>query len=493
MISIANIPEPTNNAPQTKGVNDVVYPLVSKVNDIDDPIKGRLQTQTKPQEDADQQVDCFAMLLLLLIAAALLRLVLGLLGPLQSIDAASIQLAQQQGKDTLAGNPANAYPLFDLLAYGIASIGLPAWSAIIIGSLLTLISIPAAFVIGKTLTGRSAAGILAAAIIAVHPAVLTASNSYASPAIAMGLVTLGLAAICLVQQKKSTAVLVGAALLGLAGLAAAACWVLGVVAGPVVYKLARKDGNLRAFSFAMLVVLLAAAPAAIYRATMIGTDAQSLLTEWSLIEVPQHLPTPNDRLLVTMTHPSFRELGQAMHLPVGDAGRLKVDAGAAPIAIAERDIVADTLADGWLLLNAGLAGLAAISIGVMLVRRRFAETLLLVIPFATLAFSTLPPSETLRLPMIAMVGVLAAGLLATRSITPINEAAKEAKRLKKLAKRDEKEQTRQHRELEKHRDALASFDQPERRKHKRPKPEPAPTHLITEQVTDAPPITARPI
>lgn len=497
MISLSNIPEPSNNAPQVQDVEDVAYPLASNAMQRDDTIHGRITTQTQPSEDSDQQVDCFAVLLVLMIAAVLLRFVLGMLGPMQGIDIALIEFAQQQGKDILAGKPATAYPLFDLLAYGIASIGVPAWSVVVLGSLLTLASIPAAFVIGKTLTGRSAAGIIAGALIAVHPAVLTASNQYASHAIALGLVTLGLAALCLVEQKKSTAVLVGATLLGLAGLAAPVCWVVGVLAGPVVYKLARKDQSVRAFGYALLVVVLASTPTALYRASLIGTKAKSLLTEWNQQNAPDQLPGPTDRLLVTMTHPSFKELGQALHLPVSDAGRLKVIYGAAPPAQAERDIVADTLADGWLLMNAGLAGLAAISVGVMLARRRLAETLLLAVPLAALAFSTLPPSEALRLPMIAMVGVLATGLLATRCVHHVDEAAKEAKRLKKLAKREEKERKRQQRELEKHKDALASFDVPDRRKHQRRKIEPVTTQAdqpFAEPATDdAPPITARPI
>lgn len=443
-------------------------------------------------------MDSVALLLVLLIAGALLRFVLGLLGPLQGIDPTQAQHAQQHGKQILTGEPNTAYPIFDLLSYGLASTGLPAWGAVLLGSILTLASIPAAYIVGQALTGRHLAGVVAAAIVAVHPAVLTASNSNASPALAIGLITLGLATLCFIQRKGTVVAFVGGGLLGLAGLVAPLCWLVGVLAGPVTYKLARRSGVAKAFAMAIVVTLLAAAPAMTYRAVFFGHNTNALLTEWDHANTTAHTPAPLQRLLVTMTHPSFSELGEAMHLPLNDAGRLKIGNTAAPVTQGQRDAVADALADSWLVLNAALAGLAAISVGVMIARRRIAETLILALPLLALALCTLPPGEALRLPMIALVGVLATGLFATRSVPRIDEAAQEAKRLAKLEKQENKERARQERELAKHKESLYAFDKPAKprrnKSNKADQPsEPTAQAILTEHEEQAPALGARPI
>lgn len=496
MISLASIPEPSNNAPKADADDAAHHPLIDAAPNNHLETTNDPEGQTAPTLDADQQVDSVALLLVLLIAGALLRLVLGLLGPLQGIDPTQAQHAQAHGKQILAGEPNNAYPLFDLLNYGLASAGLPAWSAILLGSILTLASIPAAYIVGQTLTRRHLAGVVAAAIVAVHPAVLTASNSFASPALAIGLITLSLASLCFIERKGAATAFVGGGLLGLAGLVAPMCWLVGILAGPLTYKLARRSGAAKAFVLAVAVTLLAAAPAVTYRAAFFGHDSNALLTEWSSTDTTAPTLAPMQRLLVTMTSPSFKELGEAMHLPLNDAGRLKVTTAAAPAPQGQRDAVADVLADGWLVLNAALAALAAISVGVMIARRRIAETLILALPLLALAFCTLPPSEALRLPMIALVGILATGLFATRSVPRIDEAAQEAKRIKQFEKQEAKERARQERELAKHKDSLYAFDQPakaNKTKQADPPSEPATQAILTEHEEQTPAFGARPI
>ena len=254
-------------------------------------------------------------------------------------------------------------------------------------------------------------------------------------------------------------------MLGLAGLAAPLCWLIGALAGPTVFKLARRSGTFKALGLGVLVTILAVAPAAAYRVFALGSGPDALLTEW-VGDAPTD-SSPIHQLLVGMTSPSFQELGEAMHLPLGDAGQLKITNTPLPAPDAPRDAVADALADGWLLINAALAGLAAVSAGVLLARRRFAEALLLTAPLLAMAFTTLPPSEALRLPMIALVGVLATGLLATRSVPNIDEEAIEAKRLAKLAKQEAKEHAKQERELKKHKNSLYEFDAPKKPKRQK--------------------------
>lgn len=496
MLSLSAIPEPSNNAPDADASDAPQVPLTSS------SIEGQLAVTHKAQSntehhDVDQQIDGFAILLVLLIAGALLRLVLGLLGPLQQVNTAQAEHAQHQGKQILAGDAGSAWPLFDLVAYGLATSGVPAWGLVLLGSVLTLCCVPAAYGMGCTLTGRRTAGLFAAAVVAVHPAALTASNSYASPALALGLVTIGLACVCLVERKSGRVAIIGSVLLGCAALTAPFAWLVGVLAGPLTYKLTRHSGAGKALSLAVIITLTATAPPAVYRAAFLGQSPGAFLAEWNPEQAGDQTITPLQHLLVTMANPSFTELGQAMHLPLKDAGRLKVT-HAAKIEQGNRDVVADTLADGWLLLNAALAVLATISIGVMIARRRLAETMILAMPLLALAFTALPPGETLRLPMLGLVGVLAAGMFATRPVTRIEDAAIESKRMAKRAKREAKERAKQEYELQKHKQSLYAFDKPDMAKRLEPtqtdEPSEPPQQTInTQQNQDAPTLIGRPI
>lgn len=496
MFSLSAIPEPSNNAPRTDALDAPQIPLASTADE------GRLAStpptdQAEPQQDAEQQIDGAAVVLVLLVAGALLRLVLTLLGPMQGINPTPIEQALQHGKQILTGDSNDVWPLFDLMSYGWASIGLPAWAFILLGSLVTLACVPAAYFIGQTLTGRRAAGILAAAMVAVHPAVLTASNHYASPAIAMGLVTIGLACVCLVERKGNQAALFGAVILGAAGLAAPLTWVVGILAGPLTYKLARRKGAIKSLALSTAVVLIATAPVAGYRIGYLGFSTNAMWSEWNIPPNAFQKTTPIEYLLVTMTHTSFAELSETMHLPIKNAGRLKLES-AMPTAEGERDVIADILADGWLVINAALAGLASVSVGVMLARRRFAETLILTVPLLGMSITSLPPGETLRLPMLALVGILAVGLLSTHSPSRIDKAAQQAKHAAKRAKREESERAKQEREVARHKQSLYAFDKPAKPKHA--KSETAeqstsltPTPMPTQKDEAVPVPTGRPI
>lgn len=470
MFSLSSIPEPSHGAP-TQGPTEVAH-HVPTAGAIDDPEgnKAAGQKDPDPHDEPEHQIDNLAVLLVLLIAGGLLRIVLGMLGPLQGIDPHDVEQARQRGQMILDGTPGGAAPLFDLFTLGTLSTGIPAWGVVLTGSLLTLIAIPAAYIVGHTLTGRRFPGLFAAAAVAVHPAVLTASNSFAGQSIALSLITIGLACVCCADNRGPRTALAGAGILGLAGLAAPLCWLVGALAGPLMYKLSLRRGTAKAFGLGLLTTVLAVAPAAAYRSTLLGTDTASLLAEWHGHQPQTNELAPTDRLLVTMTHTSFEALGEAMHLPLGDAGRLQVTPARPAQPAQDRDPVADTLADGWLLLNSALAGLAAISIGVMLARRRLAEVLVLTTPLAAMALCTLPPGETLRLPMLVLVGVLSMGLLSTRSVSLIDTEKREAKRQARLDKREQKERAKQERELEKHKESLYAFDRPGHGK-KRNRPE----------------------
>jgi len=135
---------------------------------------------------------------------------------------------------------------------------------------------------------------------------------------------------------------------------------------------------------------------------------------------------------------------------------------------------------------------------VMLVRRRVVEALSLALPLIAIGFCVLPPSEALRLPMIAFVGVLAAGLLATRPTPAVTAEERAAKRAAKLAAQEEKQRARQERHLAKHKDSLYAFDKPSRRERKRlkqleAKPAEVPAGVQSQRMVEDTPLPGRPI
>ena len=133
----------------------------------------------------------------------------------------------------------------------------------------------------------------------------------------------------------------------------------------------------------------------------------------------------------------------------------------------------------------------------MLARRRLACVVVLAIPLAAMAFCTLPPGEALRLPMLAMLSTLAAGLFATPANPLVSEAERQARHLAKLDKQQAKEQARQQRELDKHKSDLFAFDQPTKPKHCTKPSTQAPLEqgqaILMSTHEDSAPIGARPI
>lgn len=503
MTNLSNIPEPTSgyrlpdDEPQTH-----VLPLAVAVHTDSGEPTSPFEQQAEDQDQPDQQIDLASCLLLLLIAGGLLRAVLGFFGPLQGVSHFTSQHVNERAEQLFNGAPVNAYPLFDALSAGAALTGAAEWVVVAIGSLLTLASVPAAYVVGRALTGRRIAGLIAAALLAIHPAVLANANTLSPTALAMSLVTIGLALACHASKKGLPFAIGGGLCLGLAGLAAPLCWVVGLVAAPLIARQNLPKGPAKAIAYAVFVLVLAVTPALAFRAVFIGSDAPSLLTEFdraASLASTETVP-PIDRLLITMTDPSLAELGAALHLPLGNAGQLAAYQNTAPLADREPDVVADILADAWVLMNASLAGLAAVSAGVMIARRRYFETLLLTAPVMAITLSALPPGEVLRLPMIAMIGVLAVGLLSSRPVSHITDEQRAEKLAAKQAAKDEKQRAKQNRLLDKHKDTLYAFDKQDRRKkprHKTNKAQPAEASIVTsvlsENVTDETPVHSRPI
>lgn len=474
MTSLANIPEPTTAyRPEAEDAPDAhVAPLATGLSLNQDNNAANIDPNTGKPEQPEHQIDSVSCLLLLLVAGGLLRLVLGLLGPVQGgLAREREQQLIEQAQALLRAEPLTAFPLFEAFSGTLLQAELPGWVLVALGSVLTLGAIPAAYVAGRATTGRRVCGVLAAALLAVHPAVLTASNSLSAGAIALGLVTIGLALLCYVPKRGQRYALGGGILLALAGLAAPLCWVVGLLAAPLTARLTQQQAPGRAFAAGLIVFVTTLTPVAAYRALVIGTAPHELVPEFVQPPTSEVQPlSPIDRVLVSMTDPSLSELGEALHLPLGNAGRLTVVQQQVAATDHRPDVVADTLADAWVLMNAALAGFAVLSVGVMIARRRYTEVLVLAGPLAALAWCVLPPGEALRLPMLALVGILAAGLFTIRA--PLNEQALAAKQEKKAAKRaarEEKQRAKQDKTSRKELDKLYAFDQPDRRKKPRTK------------------------
>lgn len=466
MPSLSNIPEPTTAyRPPADEPDAPVLPLNTIEAEQPQPRRPMGQERASEGDQPEAQIDGVSCLLLLLIAGGLLRIVLGLFGPMQGVDAFKLQQFDDHGRLLFTGSPADAYPLFGAMTSGLIAIDMPDWLGVMIGSLLTLVAVPAAYIIGQATTGRRVAGALAAALVAVHPAVLTAANTASGTALAMSLCTIGLALVCL-AAKRGTGYAVGGALaIALAGLAAPLCWLVGLIAAPLLVRLHEKDGLKRGLSTGLMVLVIAVGPVFGLRAAFFGTDFAGLLPEFDHSAAGEPAP-PTDHLLITLTDPSLAEMGEAMHLPLRNAGRLTAYQTGMAIEAERRDPVADVLADAWLLMNAALAGLAMVSIGVLVARRRAVEAIALALPLAATAFCAIPPGEMLRLPMMAFIGVLAVGLVATRRESTVDLEAKAEKRAAKLAAREEKQRAKQERGAAKLKDGLYAFDKPTRREKK---------------------------
>lgn len=511
MPSLSNIPEPTTaHRPEPAQEPPAVVPLGTSADrrSID------RRPMAEAQDDApEHQADSLVFLLLLLIAGGLLRAVLGLLGPIQAgFGTDALQQLTDRARDIAAGQAADPFPLFDLVAGSALMVGLPGAVVVLFFGLLTLAAVPAAFVVGRTLTGRRAPGILAAGLVAVHPAVLTASISLTATSLALALVMIGLALVCHAAERGTRYTVGGGLLLALAGLAAPLCWLVGLLAAPLAARQAAHHGFAKAALHGGVVLVLALTPVVGYRAAMTGSETgtepaslpATLFVEFAQPDAPDAAYTPASRWLVNVADPSLAELGEALMLPLGDAGQLTLS-GAANPNDARRDPIADALADAWLLMNTALACLAVLSAGVMVMRRRFVEALLLATPIAALAFCTMPAGESLRLPLIGLVGVLSLGLLASRPVQVLDEAAlaeRQAKRAARLAAKEEKARAREERRSRKQLDTLYAFDQGGTRDARRQQrtgstdptaPAAAPAGILSQRIADDPPIPARPI
>jgi len=501
MPGLSSIPEPTTAyRPQADAPSGHTMPL-----GMSGPSANRSGGMPIVQDQPQEQIDSVSFMLLLLIAGALLRAVLGFFGPIQGMDTTYFQTLAENGKEIVSGHALNAYPLLDVLAATASAVSIPAWLAVLLGSVLTLAAAPAAYLLGCALTGRRSAGLMGAAIIALHPAVLTASNTLSATAFALGLLTIGLGLLTFVPKQGQRFAIGGGIMLALAGLAAPLCWVVAAVAVPWVAWSSRERGIGQAVSCAVLVAVIGLGPVFGFRSSMFGTSKDALLPEFIASGASAQTMSPIESSLIMMTDPSLTELGEALRLPLGHAGKLTAFMHGSDEIEGKPDIVADILADAWFLMNAGLACLAMVSMSVMLIRRRIFDALLLACPLVAAGFCTVTPGETLRLPLMALIGIASLGLMSKRPVHVIDQtklAEKAAKKAAKLALKEEKQRARQDRELSKYKGDIYAFDKPSRAEKKmlkqmqreREQQELAlPTGIITERVTSTTSAPARPI
>ena len=492
MPALSNIPEPTTAYrpdPETTPQHTVPLSLRADSSEPNRP-------HSTPEKQPDHQTDSTTWLILLFVAGGVLRIVLGLLGPIQAgLAEAQMHHLSDRAQAIGSGTALDAFALFDLLAGSALMAGIPGSVLIIFGTLLSLAAIPAAYVVGQTLTGRNTPGVLAGAVLALHPAVLTASISLTATSFALSLSMIGLALICSSTKRSTGHVIGGALLLGLAGLLAPLCWVIGLVAAPLAGRLGMQHGLIKAALHSTLVLLFAVGPVVGYRAFALGTQPDALLVEFVSSDHDAIAFTPTSRWLINVSDASLTELGDALMLPLEDAGKLTINTAEVKTN-RQPDPVADLLADAWVLMNTALACLAFVSAGVMLIRGRWIQTLALALPIAALAFCVLPPGESLRLPMIGLIGALSLGLLASRPITELDDEAlakRTAKQVAKLAAKEEKQRAKEEKRSSKQLAKLYAFDPPQPPKASQATQESQSPGILTERIADASPLPARPI
>ena len=348
--------------------------------------------------------------------------------------------------------------------------------------------------LGRGIIGRKAPAALAAVVVALHPALLVSSATLAGDTLAVALVLLGLAAVAHTTRRDLRSCFGGGLALGAAALLLP---VLGWLSPLVAAWMVLSQRRIQSVLLAAAVLLGTALPVGgwIYRNVGHGLPAeisgqlandrlfgsvaaaqnplagpyapqsrQQLLDEFTThAQQPaqqdrdtlhllnqygrEHLNAHRADHLRAVLGPGSKQLGldhsldaayARLGLPYAPAGYAATLLGE-PVATAQPDEpVTEWVVNVWVALNALLLLGMALGTAMMLWHRRFAGLLLcLTVTGYFVFYSSAGGGETLRLPLIAVQGLLLAGLFAPAPPrTP--RAARAAKpKLRKLEKLDD--------------------------------------------------------
>ncbi|XAL98848.1 glycosyltransferase family 39 protein [Phycisphaeraceae bacterium D3-23] len=453
MSSIHNIPEPTTgyrpvvdeSAPAPTGVPGA-DPLVRR------PDCAGQEDTSRPATEVDEELGSKTWVVMLTLSGLLLRgllLYFGLLG----IDSDAAAAWATQGSELTQHGPAaldGQLPIYPLVMAGLSAVGIPLGVMSIVQALLGVLAIPAAYAVAKKLTGRDLAGVGAAALMALHPGVLAWTTAAAPGGLGCALVVIGLYLLLKTEKNGETNAWPAGVLFAIAALTAPAAWLIGL--GAACGCVAQGDAKKRIIS-AAIVLTLSVGPIAAWSALYGQGLTQPLATAQTSTALPH---------LAALTDQSLNELGNQLRFEMQPNGILtRIAEGRTTVPI-ERDPVADAIGDGWVALNAAILVAAAVSLALLLVRRRFAAAAMLSIPLLVLLATGLPLGEPHRMALFGPLAILAFGGLCTHAAAHLTAEEREALLQEKELNRQQKlEAKQQHREKKY---GLYAFDKPKKRK-----------------------------
>ncbi|MEM9413960.1 MAG: hypothetical protein AAGA29_00595 [Planctomycetota bacterium] len=472
MSSIHNIPEPTTGY---RPVTDDPAPAPQDANPmVRRPDCTGHEDTSRPATEIDEEIGSKTWLVMLTLSGVLLRgllLYFGLLGV--DSDAATAWAARggelfSQGPKALDGQ----LPIYPSIMAGLSAVGIPLGLMSIVQALLGVLAIPASYVVAKQLTGRNLAGLGAAALMALHPGVLTWTTGAAPGGLGCSLVVIGLYLLLNQEKDETTNPWPAGVVFAIAALTTPAAWLIGI--GAACGCVAQGNTKNRILS-AAVVLAMSVGPIALWSLTF----GQGLAHRMAPAALPQ---------LTAFADQSLYELGQQLRFEMQPNGLLAGLTDTQPNRSTPHDPVADVVGDAWVALNAVIIIAAMVSLALMLVRRRFAAAATLAIPLLVLIACGLPLGEPHRIVLFGPLAILAFGGLCTHVAAHLTEEERETLLQEKELKRQQKLEAKRQRHEEKH--GLYAFDKPKKRKAAPPQDaEPLPTATTTPNSSHAPTVT----
>ncbi|MEM6459115.1 MAG: hypothetical protein AAF710_06960 [Planctomycetota bacterium] len=349
--------------------------------------------------------------------------------------------------------------------------------------------VPLVYGVGVGLVGRKAPAALAAALVALHPAMILAPSTLAADAVVVVLVLAGLYGVARAETRGFRGAFGGGLSLGVASLfAPAMLWLSPIAAGWMVLG----ERRVRSAMLAAVMLLGTAVPAGLWMTRntdqgfgpwittgpafdrLFGTLAtaqdplagphaydtkQKLLGEFrTYVNSADHAETPTLELLETHSRDRLSAdlvgtlqtavpatapklgLDHSLDLAFARLGLTYEPAGYAAAWLGESidpaatpDPVTEWVVNGWVGLNAALVVAAAVGGVLMLWRRRWAGLVLMLMVGGYFVYlGTAGPSETLRLPLLGLQALMVTAILAPGPLKVRKPKAKKVRKAERL-------------------------------------------------------------
>jgi len=368
--------------------------------------------------------------------------------------------------------------------------GVPAKWLLLLQCLIGALCVPLVYAIGLGILERKLPSALAAAVVAMHPALLIAPATLAGDAIVVALVLLGVWAVANAERRSLHGIAGGGLAIGVAALfAPMLAWLAPLLGAWMVIT----ERRLRSIGLAAVMVVGTALPVAgwSYRNAqqglepwisaapavdrLLGTVAAAQDTQAGayapqttarlLKEFKQYAAVPDnaEKTTLALLDTYAREKLNADHvghLQALQAGAIKLGldhslddayarlgvayapAGYAAAFLGEdvnsatpEEAVTEWVINAWVAMNAALVAAMAVGAALMLWRRRIAGLLLLAgVCGFTVFVSASGASETLRLPIIGLQGLMVMAMFAPAPLRIKKPKKKKIRKFKKLDK-----------------------------------------------------------